>query len=244
MWTFAVTDLKLRYKNSVLGFFWSFLEPLLMLAVLYYVFTFIFPSKIEHYSLYLLLGIIIWNSFSRGTTMGFNSILARAGLVVTVFFPRVVLPISAAITSLLMMGLELGVFAFFMATFHVIPQSTIVLFPVLILFLFLLKTGLSLPLSVLNVKYKDVSYIWQILIQAGFFISPIFYSLDIFPIETQKILLLNPIAQIINMSHKVVLYGTIPDIQSITYTGIVCTAIFLIGFTIFQKKAKNIVDDL
>lgn len=244
VWAFAITDLKLRYKNSILGFFWSFLEPLLMLAVLYYVFTFIFPSKIEHYSLYLLLGIIIWNSFSRGTNIGMNSILARAGLISTVFFPRFILPISATITSFIMMGFELGVFSVFMAVFQLTPQSTILIFPLLIGFLFLLNAGISLPLSRLNVKYKDITYIWQVIIQAGFFVSPIIYSLEIFPTDIQRLLLLNPVAQIIDMSHKVVLYGIVPEIDSFLYTGTFCVVVFIVGFIMFQKKSKNIADDL
>ena len=120
LWTFAITDLKLGYKNSVLGVFWSFLEPLLLLTVLYAVFTFIFPSQIPHFPLDLLLGTIVWSSFTRGTMMAMNSLTNRTGLVSTIYFPRIILPISANVTSIIMMGFELGVFVLFLI---VLPMS-------------------------------------------------------------------------------------------------------------------------
>jgi len=98
----AMSEFKLRYKNSVLGFFWSLLEPLLMLLVLYMVFTNFMKVKIEHYQLFLLMGLISWNMLSRGTTMSLNSILGKSSLVKKVYFPRQVLVISSSITALMM----------------------------------------------------------------------------------------------------------------------------------------------
>lgn len=244
VWTFAVVDLKLRYKNSVLGFFWSVLEPLLMLAVLYSVFTFVFPSKIVDYPLYLLLGIIIWNFFVRGTITGMNSINARGGLVVTVYFPRIILPISAVTTSFLMMCMELGIFVLFAILFHMPTSFSVLLLPLFLFFLYVLNVGLALPLSILNVRFKDIGYIWQVLTYAGFFLTPIIYNLGIFPDSTQNILLLNPVTQIVNMSHESVLYGTIPKMQDIVYTGIISFVVLLLGVLIFQKKEKNVSDYL
>lgn len=242
IWTFAVIDLRLRYKNSVLGFLWSILEPLLMLGVLYFVFSYIFPAQIKNYPLYILLGIIIWNFFSRSTSIGMNSILGRSGLVITINFPKNVLPISANITALFMMSLELIVFTLFMVAFQVVPTVTILAFPLLILFLVLLCIGLSLPLSILNMKYRDIAYIWQVLLYAGFFVSPIVYELKIFPVETQKLLLLNPVTQIIEMAHDVILYGIFPAADNIVYMIIICTAVFFIGITYFEKKERDVSD--
>ncbi len=240
--TFAVVDLKLRYKNSVLGFLWSILEPLLMLGVLYFVFSYIFPSQIKNYPLYILLGIIIWNFFSRSTSMGMNSILGRSGLVITMNFPKSILPISANITSLLMMGLELGVFTLFMVVFQAAPSITVLFFPLLIVFLVLLCIGLSMLLSIINTRYRDVAYMWQVLLYAGFFISPIVYELKIFPAETQRLLLLNPVTQIIDMAHNVILYGTFPLIENIIYLIGICSVIFFVGMFYFDKKGKDVAD--
>jgi len=242
--TFAVIDLKLRYKNSVLGFFWSILEPLLLLSVLYLVFTFIFASEILHFPLYLLLGIIIWNSFTRGTIMSMNSIVGRGGLVTSIYFPRIILPIAANTTSFLMMGFEFGILAAFMIAFQFVPPVTIFLFPLILLFLFILCNGTGFILSVLYVKYKDVLHIWQIITYAGFFLTPIIYSLQIFPDEVKNFILLNPLAQIVEISHNAVLYGMLPNIIDFLYIlGIVVT-IFFVGLLIFQKKEKTVIDEI
>ena len=121
--TFAINDLVIRYKGSVLGILWSLIEPLLMLVILYVIFTHIFKSDIENYALYLLLGIIMWSFFSRSTTMGINSILNRAGIVKQVYFPREILPISSCITAFIMLGIEFGVFFAFVAAFQFVPSS-------------------------------------------------------------------------------------------------------------------------
>src|SRR5574337_565680 len=114
IYNFAITDLKIRYRNSILGFFWTVLEPLLLLGVLYLVFTNIFKSQIEHYGLYLLLGIIMWNTFTRGTEISLNSITSRTGIVTQIYFPREIPAISSTITAFLMMCFEFVVFGIFM----------------------------------------------------------------------------------------------------------------------------------
>lgn len=239
-----MTDLKIRYKNSILGILWSFLEPLSMLAVLYFIFNFVFPSKIPHYPLYLLLGIITWNFFTRSTSSGMHSIQARKGLVVTIFFPKITLPVGAVITSTLMMCFELLVFGLFMVLFQFVPPITILLFPIFLFFVFLINVGVALPLSIASVKYKDIGYIWQVVTYAGFFLTPVIYNLDVFPSKVKEILLINPMAQIINMSHDAVIYGISPHAQDLVYTALISIAIFLIGLAIFAKNERNISDEL
>jgi len=244
LWTFAITDLKLGYKNSVLGFFWSFLEPLLLLVVLYAVFTFIFASQIPNFALYLLLGIIVWNSFTRGTMMAMNSLTNRSGVVSTIYFPRIILPISANITSIIMMGFELGVFVLFLIAFQFLPPITALLFLPLLLLLFLFNIGIGFSLSVLFVKYKDLIHIWQVVTYAGFFLTPIIYSIEIFPTEIKNLILLNPMAQIIEMSHGFVLYEILPSYENILYTIGICLATFFVGLIVFNKMEKTITDEL
>ena len=155
----AISDFKLRYKNSVLGFLWSLAEPLLMLTVLYFVFTNLMQVNVEHYQLFLLLGIISWNMLSRGTSMSLTSILGRPGLVQKVYFPREVLVISCCITAFLMTLFEFIVFGAFMVAFKVMPGITIVYGPLVLFIEFVLILCLSLALSALNVYYRDVQYI-------------------------------------------------------------------------------------
>ena len=239
----AILDLKLKYRNSILGFFWSFLEPMLMLAVLYVVFTNIFQSSIEQFPLYLLLGIIMWNMIVRGTTMGVNSIVTRGGLLTQIYLPRSIFATSSVVTASIMLGFELIVFFIFMAAFQLIPPITILLFPLILGMMFVLVLGLALPLSVLNVYYRDIQFIWGIIIHAGFFIVPIFYTLEMLPENIKKLVLLNPMAQLIEMAHNVVLYGTLPDFQDLAYTISIILVIFFVGYIVFRKMKDKIVEE-
>jgi len=244
IWAFAVTDLKLRYRNSVLGFLWSILEPLLMLTVLYLVFSYILRSDVENYPLFLLIGLISWNVFARGTVMGSNSVLSRGGIVLTVNIPKMILPLSAVITSFLMMLFELLVFAAFLIAFQFLPPTTIAAIPFSFIPLLILTLGFAFFLSVLNVMYRDIGYIWAVIIQAGFFLTPIIYQLDIFPETVQRILLVNPMAHIVIWMQDFTLYDKLPSLESIGYTFGFSIIIFVVGFFVFRRFENKMVDKL
>lgn len=244
IYNFAISDLKIRYRNSILGFFWTFLEPLLLLTVLYLVFTNLFKSQIEHFSLYILLGIILWNMFSRGTNIGLNGVLSRASILTQISLPLEIPAISSTITSFLMLCLELLVFGIFMAIFQFTPSYTIILLPFVLLLEFILVLGLSLPLSVLNVRYRDTQFIWTVIIQIGFFLTPIFYKLDILPEYAQKILYFSPMVQIVNFAHDVTLYNTIPSMESIQIAVITTLLTFGTSYAIFRKIRTRIMEEL
>jgi len=240
----ALVDLKLRYKNSVLGFFWTFLEPLLLLSVLYLVFTSIFQSQIENFPLYLLLGIIMWNFTVRATTFSVNSIINRAGVVTQIYFPREIFAISSSITSTIMFAFEFLAFLIFMIVLQFLPPITILLFPIIVIMQFVLVLGLSFPLSVLNVYYRDVQFIWGVVVHSGFFLVPIFYTLDMLPENIRQLVMLNPMAQMIEMAHNITLYGTLPSYQDLSYTIGIIIAIFFGGYFIFKKFEKRVVEEL
>lgn len=244
IYNFAISDLRIRYRNSILGFFWTFLEPLLMLSVLYIVFTNLFKSQIANFPLYILLGIILWNMFARGTSTGLGSILSRGSVLTQIYFPREIPSISAAITSFLMLCFEFIVFGVFMAAFRFVPPITIVFLPFVLLIEFILVLGISLPLSVLNVRYRDVQFIWTVILQVGFFLTPIFYKSSILPQRFQEILYFSPMVQIVEMAHSVVLYGKFPSGESIGVAVGITLAVFAIGYSIFRKMQVRIMEEL
>jgi lipopolysaccharide transport system permease protein len=231
----AISDFKLRYKNSVLGFLWSLAEPLLMLTVLYFIFTNLMRVNVEHYQLFLLMGIISWNMLSRGTTMSLNSIIGRAGLVQKVYFPREVLVISSCITAFLMTLFEFAVFGAFMLAFKVTPGITIVYGPLVLLVEFVLILGLSLGLAALNVYYRDVQYIWAVFLQAGFFAAPIIYPISIIPLNYVWIIRLNPMTRIIDMLRESVIYSTSPVLMDGVFITAAALVILAAGYAIFMK---------
>lgn len=239
---FALNDVKLRYRNSVLGFLWTFLEPLLMLSVLYFVFTNIIKNTVENYPLYLLLGLIIWYMFSRATSGGLTSLLDKSGIIQKVYFRREIVVISSCLSAFIMMAFEFGAFAVFVISFQFVPPVTIFLLPLVLVDLFVLCIGISFILSILNVYFRDIRFIWQVALQAGFFLSPIFYKLDTFPEQIRWILNLNPIVTILDSSRDLALYGTLPSIGSIIYLVVTTSIIFITGYLFFKGKQKTIVE--
>ena len=241
---FAISDVKVRYRNSILGIFWSLLEPLLLLGVLYFVFSTMFKIEIPNFPIYLLLGIICWNFFRNGTYIALNSLTNRSSLMTQIYFPRSIPGISAAITSTITLLFELVVLGIFMAIFQFMPTSTIILLIPILLLELILILGVALPLSVLNVKFKDTEFIWGVVISAGFFLTPIFYQFNMLPDYIQNILQFSPMVQIVTMSHHVVLYGTLPSINSILYAVFSISVICLIGYAIFRKYQTRIVEEM
>ena len=240
----AISDFKLRYKNSVLGFFWSLLEPLLMLIVLYVVFTNLMRMEVEHYQLFLLMGIVSWDFLAKGTLMSLNSILGKPGLVKHVYFPREVLVISSCITALMMAALEFLVFALFMIFFRVIPGQTIIYFPFILLIEFILILGLSFGLSVLNVFYRDVQYMWAVVLQAGFFAAPIIYPMSILPSKVASVVMLNPMTRIIGMFRDAVIYNTQLYINDIVYSLGFALILLVIGYLIFRRLEPGLAEEM
>lgn len=241
---FAISDLKIRYKNSVLGFIWTLLEPMFILGILYVVFSSIFKNNIENFPLYLLLGLILWNMFARGTMIGQNSILSKTGIMTQIYFPREIPPISSTITSLFMFTFEIIVFTGFLIFFQFTPGINIIFFPLIILAEFFLILGLSFPLSVLNVKFRDTQFIWNVVLQGGFFLTPIFYKLEMLPPWLGEILQYFPMVQIVTMSHDLVLYDKIPDIQSVIILLFSTILIFTIGYLVFKKLQTKVIEEL
>ena len=244
LFNFAISDLKIRYRNSVLGIFWSLIEPLLMLGVLFVVFSTMFKFEIPNFPIYLLLGIVCYNFFKNGTVFALNSLSNRSTLMTQIYFPRSIPAISAGITASIMLILELVVLAIFIVVFQFVPTVTILFFPLVLGLLFLLVLGVALPLSVLNVKFKDTEFIWQIVVHAGFFLTPIFYQFDMMPVQVQNILQFSPMVQIVTMAHHVVLYGTLPSINTVLYAVGSISAITAIGYLIFRKYQSKIVEEV
>ena len=240
----AVSDLKLRYRNSIFGFFWSFLEPLLMLTVLYLVFTEIFHGTIKYYPLYLLMGLIMWNMFARGTSLGMESILTKSGLITQTYLPREVVVVSGVLTSFFMMVFELIVFSIFMGVFGLMPTITIILLPLMVVILFIFTLGFSFALSSLLVYYRDLRSIWNVILQAAFFAATIIYQITIFPENIRHIISLNPIVPLLDISRNVTIYNKWPDGGDLTYLVAITFVALCAGYVIFKILDRRIVEEL
>jgi ABC-2 type transport system permease protein len=199
----VATDFKLRYQGSALGYLWSLARPLFMFGILYVVFGYIakFGGNIDHYPVYLLLGIVLWNFFVEATNFGLQSIVGRGDLIRKINFPKYIIVISGSISALINLGISLSVVILFVFIAGTEIRPVIVFLPLLILELYVFALALAFFLSALYVKYRDVSYIWELVMQAGIYAAPIIYPLQLVssqsPAAAKLMLLCNPVAQII-----------------------------------------------
>lgn len=241
--TLALTNLKVRYKGTILGVVWSFLEPLLLLTVFYIVFSSIFGSKIPHYPLYIFTGLIMFHMFVRATTMGLSSISNYASVVGNSKIPLFVFPVAANLTAAIMMLIDLSIFFTYIVITGFWPPTTILFLPASFALLFILTTGISLPLSVLGIRFKDLHYIWTLLTSTLLFVTPIFYKLENMPHNFQQAVLLNPLTRLVEMAQDQTLMGVMNSADWI-YATLSIFTILIIGFLIFKKQERNIVQSL
>jgi lipopolysaccharide transport system permease protein len=240
----AVSDFKVRYKNSILGFFWSLLEPLMMLLVLYVIFVDVFPSTQKNYHLFLLLGIALWDFFTKGTSMGLVGIISKPGMVRQVYIPREILIFSSSLTAFMMAVLEIGVFGIFMAISGLMPTLTALYFPLIFISIFVLVFGTSLALGALNTYYRDVQYIWAVVLQAGFFASGVFFDFSTYEGHIKGLLLLNPMARIIMISRDSLLYNKAVSFLDLGYCFAFSLVMLLIGYLIFKKLEPGFAEEV
>lgn len=194
------TDFKLRYQGSVLGYAWSLLRPLFLFGILYVIFVLVLKTGdgIPHFPVYLLLGIVIWNFFLEMTTQSLGSIVGRGDLIRKVRIPRWIIVFSSSISALINLGLNMIVIFVAMLVNDVDLLRTGLTLPFILLEVYALALGISLFLAAAYVKFRDISYIWEVILQAGFYLTPILYAMSMVPnVTVQKILLLNPMAQAI-----------------------------------------------
>lgn len=237
-------EFKQRYKNSVLGYLWSLLEPLLMLGILYLIFSNLMKYPVEHYPLFLLQGIIMWSFFNRATTSSLACIRFKPGLIKKVYFPRDILVIANCTTALLMSLFESVVFVIFMAAFRIPLSPNILYLPVIIFLYYLMTLGVSLALAALNVFYQDVQYIWALILQIGFFATPVIYPLSVFPKNLLQLLSYNPLAQVIFLARDITLYEKVPNAASFAFVIVISLVILAAGFAIFSRLEPRLAEEL
>lgn len=247
-------DFKMKYQGSVLGYLWSLLKPLLMFLVLYLVFAVIFKvgDTVPNYPIYLLLGIVLWSFFSETTQNGLQAVVAREDLIKKIKIPRWIIIISTSASSVINLSLNLVVVLAFALFTGMDFMWTGLLFPVFILEIYVLAVGLSLLLSALYVKYRDISYIWEVVIQAGFYGTPILYPITLITDPTLlKLVILNPVATSIQGARDVFVTHETLTIGEIYKSGFafliplsITLIILVVGVWYFKKEAKYFAENL
>ena len=250
------TDFKLRYQGSVLGYAWSLLRPLFLFGILYVIFALVLKSGggIPHFPVYLLLGIVLWTFFTDMTTQSLGSIVGRGDLIRKIRIPRWIIVFSSSLLALINLGLNLIIVAVAMVLNKVEIHATIILLPLLLLEIYLLALGVSLFLSAAFVKFRDISYIWEVFLQAGFYLTPILYAMSIITrVGFQKLVLLNPMAQAIqdaryvtitHDSRVVTIYRVFEGGWYVLTPFLIVITILVGGILYFKSQADSFAENL
>lgn len=247
------SDFKLRYQGSFLGYLWSLLRPLAIFAILYVVFTKFLKigEGVPHYPIYLLLGIVIWNFFVEVTMGCVSVIVAKGDLIRKINFPKYVIILATSISALINLFLNLTIVFIFMYLNKVDVRMVALIFPLLVLELYVFSLALAFFLSAAFVRFRDISYIWEVFVQGAFYATPILYPLSLIPITAAKIIMLNPLAQIIQDSRYALVTEktqTIATVYNNSTARIVPVSIVLISLCIasiyFRKRSKYFAEEV
>jgi len=234
-------DLKVKYKRSILGVFWSILNPLLMMVVMSIVFSYLFRFEIKNYPVYILSGIIFWNFFSTSTNLSSFSLISNASLLKKVYFPRVILVISVVLSQFINLLYALIPLAFIMIIFKAPINLSIIFIIFPLLFLLLFTIGISLILSILSTYFTDIGYIYQIILLAWMYLTPIFYPASIVPDKYKIFLFINPIYHILTNIREIIYYGTLPAMNSLLISFIFSFSFFIFGLWFFKINENKVM---
>lgn len=238
-------ELRGRYKGSVLGFLWTFLNPLLQLLVYTLVFSVIMNTGIENYYLFLFVALVPWIFFSNAIVTGSTCILANSDMVKKIYFPREVMPIANVTSGFVNMILcFLVVFAVLIVTGFGINPIALLFLPIIMIVEYILTLGFVLIFAALTVYIRDLSYILSILIMAWQFLTPVMYARDTVPKAVQPVFELNPVTSIIEAYRTILYYKEVPRIADLGTAVIVGVVFLLVGFLTFGKLQKGFAEEM
>ena len=237
-------DIRGRYKNSILGVFWSFLNPLLQLAVYAIVFPLIMKSDIPNYTVFVCCGLIPWTFFSTAISITSFVMVENGNIIKKVYFPREILPISIVTSELVNFFISTIIILAFVIAYGMGFTWYIVFYPVILIVQYILLIGISLLVSSLTVYFRDLQHFIGILLQLLFYATPIVYGMDIIPVSFQWILKLNPMSYIIDGYRSIFYYQRMPDLVGLGIVFAISIVLCIVGYFIFNKLQKRFAEEL
>ena len=247
------SDFKLRYQGSVLGYLWSLLRPLFMFGVLYVVFTHVIRvgNTIPYYPSYLLLGLVLWTFFIEATSSGMNSITGHGDMIRKVSIPKYLIVISTMLSAFVNFCLNMVIVFIFMLFGHVPFRLTILVTPIVIIELMIFSLVVSFLLSALYVKFRDLSHIWDVVLQILFYATPIIYPLSIMPKSLIDYVSINPLAQIFQDMRFLMITPKTTTSETVFHSIVglliplgITIAIGVIAIWYFRKSSPKFAEDL
>ena len=234
-------DFVARYKRNVLGVLWSLLNPLLTMLIMTMVFSFLFRYQIANFPVYLLSGLIIFGFFNESTNQAMGAIISSADILKKVYVPKYVFPLSRVLSSLVNLGFSFLAFLLVFTITRAPLHWTIVLVPIPIVYTFIFALGIGMLISSLAVFFRDITYLYPILLTLLMYLTPLFYPISILPEQLQPFIGLNPMYHFIDYFRSVALNGVVPDL----WANVVCIGFALsalcCGVYVFMSKQDRYI---
>jgi ABC-type polysaccharide/polyol phosphate export permease len=240
IWTLIRTDFKVRYHGTAGGFLWALLKPICMFLVLLGVFSFIFARTDPNYTFNLILGLFLWEFFSEGTKVGLVSLYAKGYLLTKIQFPRWIVVATSSSNAVITVSVFMIAMLLYLTWVGRFPSPLgLLLFLVYVVNMWLIILGLSLGMSVLYLRYRDLNHLWDAISQAGFFVAPIIFPIQILPEHLHPYLYLWPPTPVIEFSRSVLVQGTAPTLQANLLLFLASLSILGVGSTVFRRLAPR-----
>ena len=237
-------EIRGKYKGSWLGVLWTFLNPLLMLAVYAFVFPYILRVNVDNYTIFMIVALIPWNFFTTAIQSGAGSVVANGNILKKVYFPREIIPISITTSQSVNFLITCIIMAVFIIFSGVGFSVHALLFPLLVLIQYILILGLTFILSALTVFVRDIDHFVSVILMLGFYATPIVYQGEMLPKKFQIFLKLNPMAQLVEAYRSILYYHRMPDMTMLVIWGLGSVALLVVGYLIFKKLEKSFVEEL
>ncbi len=234
-------DIKIKYRRSVLGVFWTLLNPLCMMVVLAVVYSNLFKFAVDNFPLYLLSGQVVFNFFSESTTASMSAIVGNASLIKKVYMPKYLFVLSRVISSAINLGASYCALIVVMVATRAELHWTVLLSWVPLLLLIVFSVGVGLMLAALTVKFRDVMHLYSVFITALMYLTPVIYPMNILPGWLYKIVMANPVTNMVMMFRDTVMYNSLPGIRNIVIAVIEACIMMAIGMRVFYKNQDEFI---
>ena len=234
-------DLRKKYRRSVLGYFWSLLNPLMMMAVMMVVFSYMFRFEIENYPLYLICGQTMFNFFNESTNMSLYSIIDNGTLLKKIYVPKYVFPISRVLSCFVTMSFSLVAILIVMVFTRVQFHLTVLLFWAPMLYLLVFCCGMGLLVSSLAVRFRDVIHLYSVLTMLWMYATPVFYPIEAVPPQVAALIRMNPMYVFITLFRELLLYGRVPGVGMWLSGAAMAALVFGLGAWVFSRLQKTFI---
>ena len=237
-------EIRGKYKGSWLGILWTFLNPLLMLAVYAFVFPYILRVDVENYTIFMIVALIPWNFFTTAVQSGTSSVTINGNILKKVYFPREIIPLSVTISQLINFLITCMIMFLFILVSGVGFSIHFFLFPLIVLIQFILTLAINFVLSAITVFVNDVAHFVQVAMTIGFYATPIVYLPSMLPEQFQWAMIVNPMAVLVESYRSVLYYHELPNMMVLGSWAIISILMLVVGYIIFKKLEKTFVEEL